>query len=69
MDIFDKIGCWFQVVASVYFVLFSLFQIIRAMLMRSEAFYIVCFAALLLLSCGLLRLSVVELKDLKGGKK
>lgn len=43
MDIFDKIGSWFQVVASVFFVLF--------------------------LSYGLLRLSVAELKELKGGKK
>lgn len=69
MDIFDKIGSWFQVIASVYFTLFSLFQIIRALYMRSEVFYIICFAAMLLLSFGLVRLSVAELKDLKGGKK
>lgn len=69
MDMFEKIGSWFQVIASVYFTLFSLFQIIRALYMRSEVFYIICFAAMLLLSFGLVRLSVAELKDLKGGKK
>lgn len=69
MDMFEKIGSWFQVITSVYFTLFSLFQIIRALYMRSEVFYIICFAAMLLLSFGLVRLSVAELKDLKGGKK
>lgn len=69
MDMFEKIGSWFQVVASVFFVLFLLFQIVRALFMRSEVFYIVCFAAMLFLSYGLLHLSVAELKELKGGKK
>lgn len=69
MDMFEKIGSWFQVVASVFFVPFSLFQIVRALFMRSEVFYIVCFVAMLFLSYGLLRLSVAELKELKGGKK
>ena len=69
MDILDKIGSWFQAVASVFFVLFSLFQIVRELFMRSEVFYIVCFVAMLFLSYGLLRLSVAELKELKGGNK
>lgn len=69
MDIFDKIGSWFQVVASVFFVLFSLFQIVRALFMHSELFYIICFAAMLFLSYRLLHLSVAELKELKGDKK
>lgn len=69
MDMFEKIGSWFQVVASVFFVLFTLFQIVRALYMHLEVFYIICFAAMLLLSCGLVRLSVAELKELKGGKK
>ena len=69
MYIFEKIGSWFQVVASVFFVLFSLFQIFRALFMHSELFYIICFAAMLFLSYRLLHLSVTELKELKGGKK
>ncbi len=66
---FEKIGSWFQVVVSVFFALFSLFQIVRALFMHSEVFYIICFVAMLFLSFGLVRLSVAELKEQKGGKR
>nr|UVY16783.1 MAG: hypothetical protein [Bacteriophage sp.] len=70
MDIFDKIGSWFQVIASGYFVLFTLFQLIRTLVKHSDTFYFLCFAAMLFLSWRLFRLSLVELKELKkGGKK
>jgi hypothetical protein len=70
MDMFEKIGSWFQIVASVFFTLFSIFQVVRALFMRSEVFYIICFAAMLFIYCNLFRLSLAELKELKkGGRK
>lgn len=69
MDIFDKIGSWFQVIASGYFVLFALFQLVRTLVQHSDTFYFLCFAAMFFLSWKFFRLSLVELKELKGGKK
>lgn len=70
MDKLDKIGSWFQVIASGYFVLFALFQLVRTLIQHSDTFYLLCFAAMLFLSWRLFRLSLVELKELKkGGKK
>lgn len=69
MDVLDKITGWFQVVASVMFVLFSLFNLIRIFIQRSETFYFLCFAAMLFLSWKLLRISVAELREIKKGGK
>lgn len=70
MDMFDKIGSWFQVITSGCFILFTLFQLVRTLVQHSDTFYFFCFAAMLLLSWKLFRLSLAELKELKkGGKK
>lgn len=65
MYMLEKIGNWFQVVASVFFVLFTILQIVRALYMHYEVFYIICFVAMLFLSFGLLGISVAELIELK----
>ncbi len=65
MYMLEKIGSWFQVVASVFFVLFTILQIVRALYMHYEVFYIICFVAMLFLSFGLLGISVAELIELK----
>ena len=63
MDIMDKIEKWFQVCASVLFVFFSLFNLVRTFIQTSDVFYAMCFAALLVLSWCLLKLSWRELKE------
>ena len=65
MYMLEKIGSWFQVVASVFFALFTILQIVRALYMHYEVFYIICFVAMLFLSFGLLGISVAELIELK----
>lgn len=71
MGTFDKITSWFQVVASALFVLFSLFNFVRILVQNSDGFYALCFAVMLYLSWGLLRISVRELLEIirKGGKE
>lgn len=63
MDIMDKIEKWFQVCASVLFVFFSLFNLVRTFIQTTDVFYAMCFAALLVLSWYLLKLSWRELKE------
>ena len=58
-----KIEKWFQVCASVLFVFFSLFNLVRTFIQTSDVFYAMCFAALLVLSWCLLKLSWRELKE------
>lgn len=63
MDIMDKIEKWFQVGASALFVFFSLFNLARTFIQTSDVFFALCFAALLVLSWCLLKLSWKELKQ------
>lgn len=71
METFEKIGGWFQVVASSLFVFVSLFNLMRTFVQNSECFYALCFAAMLFLSWSLLKISVRELLEInrKGGKQ
>lgn len=59
----DKIEKWFQVGASALFVFFSLFNLVRTFIQTSDVFFALCFAALLVLSWYLLKLSWKELKQ------
>lgn len=69
METFDKITGWFQVAASVLFVLFSLFNMIRTFIQNPETFYFLCFAAMLWAAWKMVRISVKELKEIKKGGK
>lgn len=66
MDIMDKIEKWFQVGAAALFVFFSLFNLVRTFIQTSDVFYALCFAALLVLSWCLLKLSWKELREAAG---
>lgn len=71
MENFEKITSWFQIVASALFVLFSLLNIVRIFVQNSDCFYALCFAAMLSLSWGMLKISVREFLEInrKGGMK
>lgn len=70
METFEKIGGWFQMVASVLFVLFALFNMVRTLVQNLERFYFLCFSAMLVLAWKMVKISAVELKEItKGGKK
>lgn len=69
MDNFDKIASWFQVVASAFFVLVTLFNLVRTFIQHPDTFYFLCFAAMLALAWNLLRISVRELIEMKKGGK
>lgn len=69
METFDKIGVLFQAIASVLFILFSLFNFVRTIAQNSGCIYAICFAAMMYLSWNLFKISVKELVEIirKGG--
>lgn len=69
MDMYDKFCCVFQVVAAVCFVVFALMLLVLTLVKGQDFVLVLCFGAMLALAWRLLRLSVSELKGLKGGAR